>query len=242
MNTDFLNKSTAEEIRQKFNSMVDSYSDLEAGQKTAVDSVLIARLIAGVVSNLHPHAKDMLDIGCGAGNYSLRIASVLNQVNITLVDLSEKMLERAEERLNRVTSGKIIAIREDIRNLQLPENSFDVIVAGTSLHHLRSDEDWHAVFSNIYQTLKPGGSFWVSDLIKHDNNLVHEVLWENYASFLRQNLGKGTERWVYEQMEKEDTPRSVNYQIDMLKSVGFEYTEILHKNMIFAAFGGIKIK
>lgn len=220
--------------------LVESYSDLESGQKTAVDSVLIASIIAGVVSNLHPHAKDLLDIGCGAGNYSIRIATAMNSLNITLVDLSEKMLERAEERLHKVITGKIIAIREDIRNLRFNEGSFDMVVAGTSLHHLRTDEEWHAVFSNIYRSLKPGGSFWVSDLITHDNSRVHEVLWKKYGNYLGQNLGKEIENWVYEQMEVEDTPKSVGFQLDLMKTVGFSNTEILHKNMIFAAFGGIK--
>lgn len=240
MSTDYANKSGIEQIRQKFNGLVDKYSNLETGQATAVDSVRIARLIASVASNVCPHAVELLDIGCGAGNYSIRIASGLPDINVTLVDLSEKMLERAQQRLQKITNGKITQTREDIRTIILKKNFYDIVVAGTSLHHLREDSDWEEVFGKIFNSLKPGGSFWISDLIKHDNEKVHQALWEDYAKFLKDNLGEDVKNWVFEQMEIEDTPRSVGYQMELLKKVGFGYTEILHKNMIFAAFGGIK--
>jgi tRNA (cmo5U34)-methyltransferase len=41
-------------------------------------------------------------------------------------------------------------------------------------------------------------------------------------------------------VEKEDSPRSVTYQLDLMKKVGFKSVEILHKNLCFAAFGAIK--
>ena len=45
---------------------------------------------------------------------------------------------------------------------------------------------------------------------------------------------------VFAYVAKEDTPRPLLYQIDLLRSVGFSKVEILHKNGCFAAFGAIK--
>jgi tRNA (cmo5U34)-methyltransferase len=238
----FLNnhKSTPVEIKKKFDGLVESYSDLEAGQRTAVDSTLIADLIACTVHKLHPGASDILDIGCGAGNYSLRIATCLANARFTLLDLSDKMLSRAEERLKPITTGKITSLCSDIRDVVLPENCFDAVVAGTSLHHLREEDQWHNVFSKIYKALKKGGSFWISDLIVHDTRGVNDVVWQKYDEFLLAGVGKEQRKWVYEQMELEDTPRSLNFQTDVLQTAGFGTIEILHKNANFAAFGGIK--
>lgn len=235
-----MKKSSPEEIRQKFNLLVDSYSDLEAGQRTAVDSVKIAKLIAKVAICINSGATEILDIGCGGGNYAIRLLAYLPDANVTLVDLSEKMLERAAERIASISKGKITRIWGDIRNILLPENRFDIIVAGTSLHHLRIDSEWNDVFTGIYSSLKPGGSFWISDMIKHDNKEVHQVLKENYSEYLVRNIGAELKDWVFEQMQIEDSPRSLNYQIELLQKTGFRNIEILHKNMIFAAFGGIK--
>jgi len=41
-------------------------------------------------------------------------------------------------------------------------------------------------------------------------------------------------------IDKEDSPRSVTYQIGLMRKVGFTSVEVLHKNSCFAAFGGIK--
>ena len=40
--------------------------------------------------------------------------------------------------------------------------------------------------------------------------------------------------------EAEDTPRSLTYQLDLLRASGFGAVEVLHKNGPFAAFGAIK--
>ena len=45
---------------------------------------------------------------------------------------------------------------------------------------------------------------------------------------------------VFDYVAKEDSPRSLNYQMDLMKAIGFEHVEILHKNVCFAAYCGIK--
>jgi tRNA (cmo5U34)-methyltransferase len=46
---------------------------------------------------------------------------------------------------------------------------------------------------------------------------------------------------VFEYIDKEYSPRPVTFQLDLLRKVGFGYTDFLHKNSCFAAFGAIKI-
>ncbi len=233
-------KSTVEDIRNKFDSLVDKFSSLETGQDTIIDSVLILDLLTKTVTALHSDATELLDIGCGAGNYSVKIASFMPAINCTLIDLSSKMLERAVERAKKVTSGKVIPIQGDIRKIELREGFFDIIVAGTSLHHLRSDEEWKQVVQKIYNSLKPGGSFWISDIIVHENEKVNEVMWNRYAEILISKRGEEVKNWVFEQIEIEDTPRTLNFQVDILRNAGFKKVEILHKHATYAAFGGIK--
>jgi len=45
---------------------------------------------------------------------------------------------------------------------------------------------------------------------------------------------------VFAYIEKEDTPRSLIYQLELLRSTGFRAVEVLHKNSCFAAFGAVK--
>lgn len=45
---------------------------------------------------------------------------------------------------------------------------------------------------------------------------------------------------VFEYIDREDSPRLVTFQLELLKQVGFERVELLHKNACFAAFGALK--
>jgi tRNA (cmo5U34)-methyltransferase len=41
-------------------------------------------------------------------------------------------------------------------------------------------------------------------------------------------------------VEREDTPRPLVFQLDLLRRVGFTDVDVLHKNGCFAAFGAVK--
>jgi len=65
-------KSRVEEIRQRFDADVERFSNSETGQSATVDAPLAMSLIAEVAAAVTPKATSVLDVGCGAGNYTLR--------------------------------------------------------------------------------------------------------------------------------------------------------------------------
>lgn len=240
METDFKQKSTNEEIRQRFDGDVERFSNLDTGQQSTIDAPVTLEWITEAARSVSSNAKNLLDIGCGAGNYTLKMLSKIPDLNCTLVDLSLPMLERAEARIKVNTRGKVDVFHGDIRAADFPDEYFDIVLAGAVLHHLREDEDWEKVFKNIYRMLKPGGSFWISDLVVHDAKEINAMFWREYGTYLEQMGGKDYQEKVFAYIEKEDTPRSVNFQLELMKKTGFGSMEILHKNSCFAAFGAIK--
>src|SRR5690242_4727915 len=130
-------KSTPEEIRQRFDQDVDRFSNLETGQSATIDAPMGLDLIASAAAAVNPHAAALLDIGCGAGNYSLKLMRNLPLRAITLIDLSRPMLDRALARIAAEDPALgVTAIQSDIRDATLPAASFDVAVAAATLHHL----------------------------------------------------------------------------------------------------------
>ncbi|HSZ72855.1 MAG TPA: class I SAM-dependent methyltransferase [Cytophagaceae bacterium] len=240
MNTDYPHKSSVDEIRQRFDNDVERFSKLETGQVSTLDATLSLELITESAKRINPHATKMLDIGCGAGNYTLKMLSKLPHLNCTLIDLSKPMLDKAFERVAPATSGEVIVVQSDIRNIQVLPESYDIILAGAVLHHLRDDADWEFVFQKLYKALKPGGSLWISDLITQHNPVITAYIWESYGDYLEKIDGPDYRKKVLDYVEKEDSPRSLNFQLELMKKIGFRETEILHKNSCFAAFGGIK--
>jgi tRNA (cmo5U34)-methyltransferase len=233
-------KSTVDQIRQRFDSDVERFSNLETGQSATIDAPLVLDLITAVAATTNPDATHVLDIGCGAGNYTLKLLEHLPDVNVTLIDLSKPMLDRALQRIGAVSRNNIAALQGDIRDLPLPDRHYDIIVAAAVFHHLRTDAEWEAVFSKCYAALKPGGSLWISDLIAHDDPAVQAAMWQRYGEYLMQLKGEAYRDQVFSYIEQEDTPRPLLYQLHLLKQVGFRTVEVLHKNAMFAAFGGIK--
>ncbi|WP_375585011.1 class I SAM-dependent methyltransferase [Cyclobacterium xiamenense] len=233
-------KSTTEEIRARFDRDVERFSNLESGQQATMDAPLSMELIANAAVVSNPQATAMLDIGSGAGNLSLKILHYFPQMDCDLLDLSKPMLDRAYDRVSWATTGKVQTIQSDIRKAQLVENSYDIIVAAAVLHHLRDTADWERVFRKIYSVLAPGGSFWVSDLVVHDDPKMQRMMWNRYGLYLESIGGLTYRKKVFDYIEKEDSPRSLLFQLDLMKKVGFSQLELLHKNCCFAAFGGRK--
>jgi tRNA (cmo5U34)-methyltransferase len=234
-------KSTPEEIRRRFDADVERFSNLETGQSATVDAPLALELIARAAAGVRPKACALLDIGCGAGNYTLKLLQYVPLRSVTLVDLSRPMLDRAVERIHAAApSAAVTAIHADIRETALPEAAFDVAVAAATLHHLREESEWQRVFAAVYGALVTGGSFWISDIVSHTSAAVQELMWQRYGEYLSALRGAEYRDRVFAYIEAEDTPRPLYWQLDLLARTGFRDVDVLHKNTCFAAFGGLK--
>jgi tRNA (cmo5U34)-methyltransferase len=69
---------------------------------------------------------------------------------------------------------------------------------------------------------------------------VQADVWMRYGQYLASRKGPQYRDSVFAYIEKEDTPRSLMFQLDLLREAGFAKVEVLHKNAVFAAFGAIK--
>lgn len=236
----FEHKSTVTQIRERFDNDVARFANLETGQSATIDAPLVLDLITAVAAGTNPHATACLDVGCGAGNYTLKLLQKLPNLSPTIIDLSQPMLEKAAERIAAETTGVITAVQGDIREIELGEAQFDIIMAAAVLHHLREEVEWREVFAKFYRALKPGGSIWISDLIRHSTEAVESVMWRRYGEYLSDFKDEAYRDQVFAYIAQEDTPRPVLWQLDLLREVGFRNVEILHKNSSFAAFGAIK--
>jgi tRNA (cmo5U34)-methyltransferase len=235
-----MTKATPDEIRRRFDTDVDRFSHLETGQTAAMDSPLGLELIAEAAAAVTPHARSVLDIGCGAGNYSLKLLGRLPGLEVTLLDLSRPMLDRAVERITAGSGRQPAAWHGDIREVPLGEAAFDLVLAAAVLHHLRTDQEWRSVFEKIFRCLRPGGSLWIFDMVEHSIPAVQSAMWERYGRYLEGLQGESYRQHVFDYIAYEDTPRPLLFQLDLLRETGFAQVEILHKNNCFAAFGAVK--
>jgi len=231
---------TTDEIRVRFDAEVERFSNLQTGQTALMDAPLMLDLIADAAALTNPQAAVACDLGCGAGNYTLKLLARLPNLQMTMIDLSQVMLQKAQERVSAVAKHPVTMVQQDMRAVDFGTERYDILMAAATLHHLRTDEEWRLVFENIFNSLKPGGSFWICDLIDDTTRAVTKQMWDRWSEYLLNLNGAAYRDEVLDYVDREDTPKPLMWQIDLLKSVGFNTIEILHKNACFAAFGAIK--
>lgn len=235
-------KSTLKEIEERFDKDVARFSNLETGQLTTLDAAFNMELITSSIAKIY---KDqplrVLDIGCGAGNYVVKLLQKKSDINITLSDLSQPMLDKAAERLQAMQQGAIDLRKGDFRLIQPAEGTFDVIMATAVLHHLRDDQDWETSFKGLYDLLNPGGTLWVFDLVEQHTEALQDYIYtELYGDYLTGLQDAAYRDAVFAYIQKEDSPRSLMYQLNLLDAVGFKTVDLLHKNLCFASYVAFK--
>jgi tRNA (cmo5U34)-methyltransferase len=233
-------KSTVDEIRARFDADVERFSNLETGQLATMDAPLALDRIAHAAIAATPQAQRLLDIGCGAGNFTLRVLQLRRLSEVTLIDLSQPMLERAQQRIRQVHAGSIHAVQGDLRDVPVPTDHFDIVLAGAVLHHLRTEAEWEATFEKLYRSLAPGGSLWIFDMVVHPHAAVQVLMWRHYGEYLTALQDSAYRDRVFAYIDKEDTPKPLVEQLNLLQRVGFSQVDVLHYHTCFAAFGGIK--
>jgi tRNA (cmo5U34)-methyltransferase len=193
------------------------------------------------VARLEQHVPPAARLGiAGAQRTKTSRWPALLKAGATLIDLSQPMLDRARERVSRATAGRITTVQGDIRAINLPDGQFDIILAAAVLHHLRTDLEWRDVFVAFHRALRPGGSVWVFDLVESSIPAVGRLMRRHYGEYLTGLKDEAYRDHVFAYVEKEDTPRPLLFQLDLLRQVGFAQIEVLHKNVCFAAFGAVK--
>ncbi len=235
-----MTKSTPEQIRERFDNDVERFSNLETGQTATMDAPLVLELVTEAAARTNPDATNLLDLGCGAGNYALKMLGRVPEMAVTLVDLSRPMLERARQRVADAGGKHVRMMQGDIRELDLGGPQFDIVLAAMVLHHLRGDDEWRAVFEKLFRALKPGGSLWIADHVEYGDPAIQEMMQARWGEYLTAFKGEAYRDHVFAYVAQEDTPRPVLFQTDLLREVGFASVNVLHVNTLFAAFGAVK--
>ena len=116
MTTPLHKKSTIDEIRQRFDDDVERFSNLETGQSATIDAPLAMEVITEAAIAAHPAPiRRVLDVGCGAGNNSLKIRQAAGyNIDFDLLDISQPMLKRAAQRIKEINQGSIRQIQDDL--------------------------------------------------------------------------------------------------------------------------------
>jgi SAM-dependent methyltransferase len=130
-----------------YDKEAERYDALRGGEPRA------AAAADAVLSLVPPGARRMLDIACGTGIVTRRLAAGRPGLAVTGVDLAQAMTRHAAARL----PGAVV--RADSRRLPFTAASADAVTSVWLLHLLPTAEDVRAVVGECARVLAPGGVY-----------------------------------------------------------------------------------
>jgi 2-polyprenyl-3-methyl-5-hydroxy-6-metoxy-1,4-benzoquinol methylase len=153
-----------------------SEADFSAPHQAVVDA-LVTR---------HPHLRARslraIDIGCGPGDVTVRLASALPMAEVVGIDAGSQMLALGEQRVTEHGLGD----RVQLLQLHLPASRdeltglgrFDVVVSNAMLHHL---DDPHSLWSTVRAVAGKDAVIHVVDLRRPEDDDAVDALTARHA-------------------------------------------------------------
>ncbi len=127
------------------------------------DRSILQRLFFGpshelLLENLRTTDRRVLDIGCGTGQFAVRVLDRFADARVWGYDLSGEMLKHGCVRGRG--HNRLHLIRGDSGRLPFRDDSFDAITCSHSFHHY---PDQQAAVAEMYRVLRPGGRLMIVD-------------------------------------------------------------------------------
>jgi SAM-dependent methyltransferase len=180
-------------VRRGYDRWASVY-DHEANPLLPLEEPLVREAL-GEVSG-----RSVLDLGCGTGRHTLWLAGT--GALVTAVDFSDVMLARARA---KPCADLVRFVVHDLhRPLPFSDGSFDAVVSGLVLEHLR---ELRPFFGEARRVLKPGGQAVVSAM--------------HPAMFLRGVQARFTDPSTGEKVQPGSLPHTVGEMVMACVGAGF---------------------
>ncbi|WP_157830794.1 class I SAM-dependent methyltransferase [Aeromonas sobria] len=146
----------------------DAISENYDNTRTAVGIEIVLGYIA--VQNKERQSLQILDAGCGTGNYALELKK--HYPNVWCADFSMGMLNKCKDKLLQ-RGLRANLLRCDITSLPFRDDSFDVVICNQSLHHL---DEPGGEFKNLAAFLQQASRSLKLDGMLLINTITHQQL------------------------------------------------------------------
>lgn len=223
------------DVKQVFDAAADGYDALRRQLIPPFDAFY--GMAAELLASAPERPVRILDVGAGTGLLAERIARRLPGAELTLLDFSEEMLERARARF-AAGPGRVTLEVGDYVSHPLG-GPWDAVVSALSIHHLPDDQK-RDLYARIHAALAPGGLF-----VNADNVLAEdpEVAARDRALWIEAIRATGIARGELDaalERTRVDVLAPLALQLGWLRELGFGAVDCAYKWHHFAVFSGRK--
>jgi demethylmenaquinone methyltransferase/2-methoxy-6-polyprenyl-1,4-benzoquinol methylase len=204
-------------VNRLFEKIAPRYDFFTAFMSYGMDSGWKRRLVG--MSGLDGH-ETVLDLACGTGDITFAVARRVQQGQAIGLDITQRMLEIAEQKRRARAAANVSFHRADILSIPFPDQSFDCVTGG---YALRNVPDIGAALAEIKRVLKPGGRLLSLDF-GHPRNRLYRWLYLRYLIVVGSTVGLAlhgdpdTYRYIPETLKLYPGQRAVE---ELMKQAGF---------------------
>lgn len=128
----------------------------------------------------HTIIGEVLDLGCGPADISLRFARAYPQCIVHGIDGAEAMLAEGRARLAREDMTRRVKLSHGyLPGADLPAAAYAAVISNSLLHHLR---DPAALWSAAKHAAQPGAPLFIMDLRRPASRRQAEAVVNQYAA------------------------------------------------------------
>ncbi len=207
-----------------------------AADFSATDQAMVERIALCFGSRV---GERILDLGCGPGNITFRLASRYPSSQVVGVDGSGAMLAIAIARLDQLREhqrqqgtpprGTVSFVQAVLPSSRL-EGGYDAVVSNSLLHHLH---DPQVLWSTVHQLASPGAAIYIKDLRRPADQATLERLVTTHAAGAppvlqhdyRQSLGA-----AFTVQEVQDQLRQAGLEQLLVREAEDRYLEIIGRH------------
>ena len=157
--TPYTQGSKAQQVEQMFDNIAPTYDTLNHRLSWNIDKGWRRKAIA----QLKPFApKQLLDVATGTGDFAIQACQMLDDVQITGIDISEGMIEVGRRKVSQMgLSERIRFEREDCTRLSYPDGTFDAVTAAFGI---RNFDNLDQGLAEMCRVLRKGGVLSIVEL------------------------------------------------------------------------------
>ena len=205
-------------VEEMFDNIAPTYDKLNHRLSWDIDKGWRRKAIR----QLEPFApQKLLDIATGTGDFAILAAEMLYQVEVTGIDLSEKMIEIGKQKVrNKGLENQIAFHRDDCLNLSLESESFDAVTAAFGI---RNFADLDKGLAEMCRVLKKGGHLSIVELttpISFPMKQLFHIYSHTVLPIYGRLISKDTSAYSYLTKTIEAFPQG-EQMVEILKKAGF---------------------
>ena len=200
-----------------------SHADFEEAHQSVIDN--FAQIFPNITD-----LNNVLDLGCGSGDVTVRFAQRYTSCHIDALDGAEEMLIQAKQLISKYSLTQRITLHlQQLQSCTIENKVYQAIISNSLLHHLHEPQN---LWSTIKQYSSENTAIYICDLCRPDTSQRAKELVDQYAH----NEPEILRRDFYNSLLAAFTLNEVQAQLENAQLDGLNIDKVSDRHMLIYGY------